>query len=164
MDLESHPPPPITHAFVQRAVVAAKPDQVSSPSVTQPIESSLPQSASLSNSSLFSLAECIAAIRQSIEQDGALDIDDAMFLIHLLGEADEVCSEFDELFMQLMRHVFLKDGKIDLQEQTALVEMLGTGETIRESQKKLLHDLQIEAKEVTPGFKKWCDAVLSIPS
>ncbi|WP_182870971.1 TerB family tellurite resistance protein [Stieleria mannarensis] len=106
----------------------------------------------------------VARIRRHIEQDGALDFDDVAFLVEVLGEASEVCPEFDELFLPLMRHVLLKDGKIDLDEQAVLVDMLTAGESIRPSELKLLRDLQIEATETTPGFEKLCQAVMAIPA
>ncbi|QDV42593.1 Tellurite resistance protein TerB [Stieleria neptunia] len=106
----------------------------------------------------------VARIRRYVEEDGALDFDDVAFLVQLLGEADEVCPEFDELFLPLMRHVLLKDGKIDLDEQAVLVEMLVAGGAIRQSELKLVRELQIEATETTPGFEKLCQALLAIPA
>ncbi|MCS7469266.1 hypothetical protein NZK35_21665 [Stieleria sp. ICT_E10.1] len=106
----------------------------------------------------------VARIRRYVEEDGALDFDDVAFLVQLLGEADEVCPEFDELFLPLMRHVLLKDGKIDLDEQAILVDMLVAGGAIRQSEIKLVRDLQIEATETTPGFEKLCQALMAIPA
>lgn len=106
----------------------------------------------------------VARIRRYVEEDGALDFDDVAFLVELIGEANEVCPEFDELFLPLMRHVLLKDGKIDLEEQTILVDMLVAGGAIRQSEIKLVRDLQIEATETTPGFDKLCQALLAIPA
>lgn len=103
----------------------------------------------------------VAVIRQFIEDDGHLDFDDAKFLVQLLGEASEVCQEFDDLFLPLLRHVFLRDGKIDAAEQEVLIDMLFAGGRIRESELQLLHDLQIESTELTPEFSKLCEIVLS---
>ena len=91
----------------------------------------------------------------------ALDFGDVKFLVQLLGEANEVCQEFDCLFHTLLRHVFLKDGKIDAEEQEVLMDMLFAGGSIRESELKLLRDLHVESTEVTPEFNRLCEIALA---
>ncbi|MEO1618095.1 MAG: hypothetical protein AAFV88_19735 [Planctomycetota bacterium] len=108
------------------------------------------------------LAE-VSKIRQHVENDGVLDVDDVIFLIELLGRADSVCPEFDAMFLPLMRHVLLKDGKIDAEEQVLLVDMMTARGCIREVERRLLNDLLVESTEVTPEFRKLCEAAFAIP-
>lgn len=105
----------------------------------------------------------VEKIREHIEQDGILDLDDVIFLIDLLGRADSVCPEFDEVFLPLMRHVLLKDGKIDADEQVLLVDMMTARGCIREAELQLLKDLLVESTEVTPEFRTLCKAAFAIP-
>lgn len=102
----------------------------------------------------------VAEIRKHIEADGILDFDDVKFLVKVLASADEVCEEFDELFLPLLRQVFIRDGKIDSDEQEVLIEMLCAGGRVRESELQLLRDLQVESTEITPGFQKLCEVAL----
>ena len=110
----------------------------------------------------ISVAE-VDKIRHHIEHDGNLDLDDVIFLIDLLGRAESVCPEFDEVFLPLMRYVLLKDGKIDADEQVLLVDMMTARGCIREAELQLLKDLLVESTEVTPQFRTLCAAAFAIP-
>ncbi|MEL6106057.1 MAG: hypothetical protein AAFU85_08475 [Planctomycetota bacterium] len=102
----------------------------------------------------------VAKIRTHIESDGKLDFDDVKFLCTILSEAEEVCSEFDELFFPALRRVLLADGTIDASEHFQLLRMLyGTG-TVRESEARFLRDLRTESLEVSPEFEQLCTTVL----
>ena len=105
----------------------------------------------------------VAQIRRHVENDGVLDFDDVKFLVKLLASANEVCQEFDELFLPLLRQVFIRDGKIDAAEQEVLVDMLCAGGKIREQELQLLRDLRTESTEITPGFQKLCEVALDHP-
>src|SRR6478672_9431832 len=54
----------------------------------------------------------ILPIRQQIEADGKLDIDDVKLLVELYCDADNRCPAFDELFFSTLQKVFLADGQI----------------------------------------------------
>lgn len=98
----------------------------------------------------------VEVIRQHIEEDGKLDLDDVKFLVELLSEARDVCPAFDELFFPVLKEVILEDGRIAPDEQFYLLKMLYSDGHIRESEKQLLMELREEAEEVTPEFEALC--------
>jgi hypothetical protein len=82
-------------------------------------------------------------------------------LVELLGEADKVCPEFDELFFPALRNIVLQDGRIGDDEQFYLLKMLYSDGHIRESEKRFLTELLRDAREVTSEFKALCETALS---
>ena len=93
----------------------------------------------------------VQTIRDYIERDGKLDIDDVKFLVGLLSDADEVCAAFDDLFFPALKEVVLADGVIAPDEQFYLLKMLYSDGVIRENEKEFLRELRNEAKEVPPS-------------
>ena len=91
-------------------------------------------------------------IRQTIQEDGKLDLEDVKFLVQLLSEAQHVCPEFDALFFPVLKDVILQDGKIGMDEQFYLLKMLYSDGQIRESEKQFLLELRREATEVPAEF------------
>ena len=102
-------------------------------------------------------ADEVQIIQEFICADGELNLDDVRFLVELLAGAKEVCGEFNDLFFPVLKHVFLKDGRIDVSEQFYLLKTLyGDGE-IRPSELEFLKELRREAKQVTPEFEQLCE-------
>ena len=106
----------------------------------------------------------VEVIRDYIREDGRLDLDDVKFLVNLLCEARDVCTEFDVLFFPILKEVILEDGRIGQDEQFYLLKMLYSDEHVRESEKQFLRQLRKEATEVTPEFEALCDEALAAPT
>jgi hypothetical protein len=102
----------------------------------------------------------VAVIRDYIDQDGELNLQDMKVLVELLSDADDVCPEFDELFFPAMRKIVLQDGRIGEDEQFYLLKMLYSDGHIRESEKSFLTELCRDAREVSPEFEALCETAL----
>jgi uncharacterized tellurite resistance protein B-like protein len=102
-------------------------------------------------------------IKDEMAADGKLDFEDARFLIEILRDADEVCSEFDDFFFPCLRHLFLQDGQIGMDEQFLLLEMLYSDGEVRDCERRFLKDLYREVDVVTPEFQRLCETALNAP-
>ena len=103
----------------------------------------------------------VEVVRNHIQRDGRLDLDDVKFLVELLSEARHVCQAFDDLFFPALKEVILKDGQIGQDEQFYLLKMLYSDGHVRPSEKQFLLELREEAQEVTPEFDALCDVALA---
>ena len=103
----------------------------------------------------------VAVIRQQVDADGRLDLDDVKFLVKLLVDAKEVCTEFDELFFRVLKQVVLHDGRIGQDEQFYLLKMLYSDGRVRDSERDFLVQLRNDAIESTPEFDALCETALA---
>lgn len=111
------------------------------------------------------ITDCeIQAIRDYIDANGRLDLDDVRFLVNLLSEAREVCPEFDELFFPALKQVLLADGHVGPDEQFYLLKMLYSDGRIRPVEKQFLEELRAEARDVSPEFESLCETALAADS
>ena len=106
----------------------------------------------------------VAVIRNFIEEDGKLDINDVKFLVGLLSSAKEVCQAFDDLFFPVLREVLTADGKITMDEHFYLLKMLYSDGHVRDRERDFLFDLREQVDEVSPEFEALCDQILTVPS
>jgi hypothetical protein len=102
----------------------------------------------------------VRVIRDYIQQDGKLDLDDVKFLVELLSDANEVSPEFDRLFFPALKEVILGDGQIGMDEQFYLLKMLYSDGHVRDSEREFLLELRRDATEVTPEFDALCETAL----
>jgi hypothetical protein len=105
----------------------------------------------------------VEKIRQHVQSHGPLDIDDARLLVELMKNADEICCEFDELFFPCLREIILRDGRVGLDEQFVLLQMLYADGRVRDSERRFLTDLYRSVNEVTPEFQRLCETALNCP-
>jgi uncharacterized tellurite resistance protein B-like protein len=105
----------------------------------------------------------VEVIRQYLQENGSLDMEDAKFLVELLSDAREVSPAFDELFFPALKAVFLADGRIGLDEQFYLLKMLYSDGKVRECEKQFLRELRREATETTPEFEALCQEAFRAP-
>jgi hypothetical protein len=106
----------------------------------------------------------VERIREYIELNGELDLDDVKLLVQLLSDAREVCPAFDELFFPALKRVLLSDGKIGLDEQFYLLKMLYSDKHIRDREKRFLKELRDEAKEISPEFESLVAEAIKAPA
>lgn len=102
----------------------------------------------------------VGVIRDYIEQDGKLDLEDVKLLVDLLSEAREVSASFDELFFPALKEVLLADGRIGPDEQFYLLKMLYSNGRIRDNEKQFLIELRREVREASPEFEALCEEAL----
>ena len=107
----------------------------------------------------------ILPIRQYIEADGKLDLDDVKLLIELYCDADDRCPAFDELFFSTLERVFLADGQISPSEEFYLLKMLYSDREIREPERNFLRQLRKQLPKRSASFESLFDtAMLALPA
>lgn len=106
----------------------------------------------------------VACIREHIDRDGRLDLDDVKVLVELLSDATEVCPEFDELFFPVLKQVVLTDGLIGTDEQFYLLKMLYADGNLRDCERRFLAELRREVKQTTPEFEWLCETAATAES
>jgi hypothetical protein len=102
----------------------------------------------------------VGVLRDYLDRDGRLDLEDVKLLVELLGEASDVCPAFDEIFFPALKEVLLADGRVGLDEQYYLLKMLYSDGRIRDSEKAFLGELLTEVKHSTPEFETLCAEAL----
>jgi hypothetical protein len=104
----------------------------------------------------------VALIRDAVHADGRLDMADVKFLVELLGEALEICPQFDDLFFPVLREVLLEDGRILADEQYYLLKMLYSDGQVRDVEREFLRELRREV-EPSPAFDRLCETAFASP-
>ncbi len=103
----------------------------------------------------------VTLLREYVEHDGRLELDDAKFLVEALSGATEVCPAFDRLFFPLLKEVVLRDGRVGMDEQFYLLKMLYSDGNVRPSELEFLSELRSEALETSPEFDALCETALA---
>jgi len=106
----------------------------------------------------------IQPIREQIEADGQLDIDDVKLLVELYCETGNRCSKFDDLFFSVLEKVFLEDGQITPSEEFYLLKMLYSDREIREPEREFLRRLRKQMPKRTASFEALFDTALNSPA
>lgn len=103
----------------------------------------------------------VKTIKECMAADGVLDYADAKFLVGLMREAKEICSEFDDLFFPCLQKIILDDNEVTLDEQFLLLQMLYSDGEVRDVERKFLLELYRSVDNVTPEFHQLCETALN---
>jgi uncharacterized tellurite resistance protein B-like protein len=106
----------------------------------------------------------VPLIRQKVEEDGQLDVNDVKLLIQLYCEAKNRCPSFDELFFSVLEEVIVSDGQLSLSEEYFLLKMLYAGREVREPERAFLRRLRKQLPKGSQGFEELYEAALSVPA
>ena len=106
----------------------------------------------------------VPVIRQKLNENGQLDLDDVKLLVELYCETDERAPAFDELFFSVLEKVFLTDGQITPNEEYFLLKMLYSDREIREPEREFLRRLRKQLPERTASFEALFDTAMDSPS
>ncbi|MCD0461937.1 hypothetical protein [Roseiconus lacunae] len=101
----------------------------------------------------------VTLIEKFLVANKKLDLTDIKFLVELMKAADEICPEFDEILFPCVRSVILEDGEISREESVLLMEMLCSGDSIRQSERNLIDGLFQQTRAVAPEFSRLYEAV-----
>ena len=93
------------------------------------------------------------ALRQLLYADGTIDRQEADFLVELHKRVQHKTPAFEHFFYQAIKHHILADGMIDAEEAAWLRQMLFADGKIDDAERKFLHELKGEAREVGPEFE-----------
>jgi hypothetical protein len=109
-------------------------------------------------------AEELQPIRQYLQADGKLDLDDVKLLVELYCEAKRRCPEFDELFFSVLERVFLSDGQISPTEEFYLLKMIYSDREIREPEREFLRRLRKQLPTRPASFEALFETALNAPA
>ena len=98
----------------------------------------------------------VPVIREYLDRDGPLDLEDVKLLIELYCTAREYCPAFEDLFFEVLEKVMLADGQIGPAEQFYLLKMLYSDRHVREREKEFLLRLRRRATHSSPEFDALC--------
>jgi hypothetical protein len=91
-------------------------------------------------------------LRQALYAHGGIDRQGADFLVELHKRVQHVTPAFDHFFYQAIKDHILAHGRINTEETAWLRRMLFADGKIDDQERKLLHELKGEAKEISPEF------------
>lgn len=105
----------------------------------------------------------VSQIREIIEEDGKLDLDDVKLLVELYTQAEERCQAFDDLFFSVLEQVVVEDGEVQPSEQYYLLKMIYSDREILPREREFLKRLRKIIARPSPEFKSLCDTALAAP-
>ena len=92
-------------------------------------------------------------LRRQLYAGGKIDRRGADFLVELHKRVQHLTPAFEHFFYQAIKDHILAHGRIDAEESTWLRRMLFADGKIDDLERKFLHELKGEAKEVGPEFE-----------
>jgi hypothetical protein len=109
-------------------------------------------------------ADEVPLIRDKIQADGQLDLDDVKLLVELYCETSPRCAEFDDLFFDVLEKVFLLDGQIALSEEFYLLKMIYSDREILEREREFLRRLRKSLPNRPASFEALFDTAMASPA
>jgi hypothetical protein len=91
-------------------------------------------------------------LRRQLYAAGAIDRRAADFLVELHKRVQYLTPAFEHFFYQAIKDHVLADGRIAVEEAAWLRQSLFADGQIKDEERKLLHELKGEAKEVSREF------------
>lgn len=95
----------------------------------------------------------LETLRHELYAAGKIDRAKADFLVGLYKRVEHMTPAFEHFFYQAIKHHILADGRIGAEETTWLRQMLFADDKIKDEERKFLHELKGEAKNVSPEFE-----------
>jgi len=95
----------------------------------------------------------LEVLRQHLYAGGNIDRQKADFLVGLYKRVQHRTPAFDQFFYQAVKDHILAHGRIDAEEAAWLRRMLFADGKIDDEERKFLHELNGEAKEVSREFE-----------
>jgi hypothetical protein len=92
-------------------------------------------------------------MRRQLYAAGTVDRPGADFLVELHKRVQHLTPAFEHFFYQAIKDHLLADGRIGAAEAAWLRQMLVAGRWIKDEERRFLHELKGEAKEVGPDFE-----------
>jgi hypothetical protein len=105
----------------------------------------------------------LEALRRDLYADGSIDRRGADFLVELHKRVQRLTPAFEQFFYHAIKSHLLADGCIDAEEAAWLRQMLFATARLDDAERKLLHELAGEAKQVCPEFEALFDECMKQP-
>jgi hypothetical protein len=97
----------------------------------------------------------LAVLRQELYAGGKIDRRGADILVELHKRVQHHQPEFERFFYSAVKDYALQGGRIDAEKTNWLSAMLTPGDWIKDEDRKLLHELKGEAKQLCPEFESF---------
>jgi len=94
---------------------------------------------------------------------GKIDRQEADFLVELHKRVQHMTPAFEHFFYQAIKDHILADGRIDAEDAVWLRQMLFADGKIEDEERKFLHELKGEAKQVSREFEVLFDEGMKQP-
>jgi uncharacterized membrane protein YebE (DUF533 family) len=95
----------------------------------------------------------LEVLRQELYAHGGIDRQGADFLVELHKRVQHVTPAFEHFFYQAIKDHILTHGRINAEETSWLRRMLFADGKIDDQERKFLHELKGEAKEIGTEFE-----------
>jgi uncharacterized tellurite resistance protein B-like protein len=105
----------------------------------------------------------LETLRRELYADGKIDRAEADFLVELHKRVQHLTPAFEHFFYQAIKDHILADGRIDAEEAAWLRRMLFADGKIDDRERKLLHELKGEAKQVSHEFEALFEECMKQP-
>jgi hypothetical protein len=92
-------------------------------------------------------------LRKLLYADGKIDRQEADFLAELHKRVQRPTPAFDAFFYKAIKDHILLDGRIDAEESTWLRQLIFADGKVSDEERKFMHQLKGEAKQVGPEFE-----------
>ena len=92
-------------------------------------------------------------LRREMHAHGAIGRPEADFLVELHKRVQHLTPAFERFFYQGIKDHILAHGRIDAEEAAWLRRMLFADGELDDEERKFLHELKGEAKQVSPEFE-----------
>jgi len=94
----------------------------------------------------------LEVLRRQLYCDGKIDRKKADFLVELHKRVEHMTPAFDQFFYQAIKDHILAHGRIDAEETAWLRQMLFADGAVEDEERKFLHELKGEAKQISHEF------------
>jgi uncharacterized tellurite resistance protein B-like protein len=95
----------------------------------------------------------LEVLRRELYVAGKIGRREADFLVELHKRVQRKTPGFEHFFYQTIKHHVLQDGRVDAEEAAWLRQMLFADGKIDDAERKFLHELKGEAREVSAEFE-----------
>lgn len=105
----------------------------------------------------------LEVLRRRVYAGDKVNRPEADFLVELHKRVQHLTPAFEQFFYQAIKRHMLAEGRIDAERATWLRQMLFADGTIDDEERKFLHELNGEAQQVSPEFKKLFEECMKQP-
>ena len=105
----------------------------------------------------------LEVLRRRVYAGGKVNRPEADFLVEIHKRVQHLTPAFEHFFYQAIKDHILADGRIDAESAAWLRRMLFADGMIDDEERKFLHELNGEAKQVSTEFKKLFEQSMKQP-
>src|SRR5438876_6151528 len=95
----------------------------------------------------------LEVLRRELYASGKIDREEADFLVELHKRVQHLTPAFEQFFYQAIKDHILAHGRVDAEEAAWLRRMLFADGRLEDEERKFLHELKGEAKQVSREFE-----------